>query len=161
MTTDKITFWHQKLQTSRQALHALLTSLTPSQWDASVYSEGQPWLVKTVVSHLIDSERGMSIHVHKIRKGQETIPEGFDLNRWNASVQTRIGNLSPDALLTNLEETRAKTFEGMATLKSHEWSLTGRHASRGIITVEQYYETIHGHELMHTRDIKAALRSNQ
>lgn len=157
MTTDKKTVWKQKLAQARMELRILLTSLNPEQWGSIVFSEGDSWTVSTVVSHLIDSERGMSIHVHKIRKGEETIPEGFDLQRWNAGVKKRMGNLPSGELLAKLAETRAKTLEVMDSLKEEEWSLTGRHGSRGIITIEQYYETIHGHELSHTKDIKEAL----
>jgi hypothetical protein len=158
MTIDKATAWKQKLAQSRMALRLLLTSLKPEDWQTSIYGEGKSWTVSTVVSHLIEAERGMSIHVHKIRKGEETIPEGFDLDRWNAGVQKRMGALTPDELLSGLAEMRAKTLEVMDTIRDEEWALTGRHASRGIITIEQYYETMYGHELMHTQDIKEALR---
>lgn len=157
MTTNKKAAWKQKLAQSRMALRALLTSLSPEQWEAPVFSEGEPWTVTTVVSHLIDSERGMSIQIHRTRKGEETLPAGFDLDRWNAGVKDRMGVLAPAELLAQLAETRAKTLEVMDSLQDEDWSLTGRHASRGIITVEQFYETIHGHELAHTADIKTAL----
>jgi hypothetical protein len=110
-----------------------------------------------VVSHLLDSEKGMSIQIHKSRKGEETIPEGFDIDRWNASVQKRVGDLSPAELLVALETTRAKTIDVMNSLKDEDWSRTGRHPSRGVITIEQYYETIYGHELIHAEDMKRAL----
>lgn len=155
--TTRIEQWQQTLAEARQQLLALLTSLTPAQWESVTFSEGEPWTVATVVSHLIDGERGMSIQIHKTRKGEPTIPEGFDLNRWNAGVKKRVGNLSPAELLEALTATRAKTLEGLATLTEEEWSLTGRHPSRGVITIEQYYETIAGHDLLHARDIKQAL----
>lgn len=149
--------WKDKLAQSRADLLTLLSSLTPEQWGTVVFSEGDRWTIHTVVSHLVDSERGMSIQVHKIRKGEETVPEGFDLQRWNAGVKKRIGDASATDLLAALSNTRAKTLEVMDSLQEHEWSLQGRHPSRGMITVEQYYETIHGHEIIHARDIRAAL----
>jgi len=157
MSTEKKTLWQTKLAESRTALLAVLNALTAEQWPAPVFSEGDTWTVKTVVSHLLDSERGMSIQVHKIRKGEETVPANFDLERWNAGVQKRVGDITPDELIANLKATRAKTLEVLNSLNDTEWSLTGRHPSRGIITVEQYYETIHGHELTHTADIARAL----
>ena len=160
MTIDNANTWKQKLAQSRMTLRLLLTSLKVEDWQTSIFSEGISWTISTVVSHLIESERGMSIHVHKIRKGEDTIPEGFDLDRWNAGVKKRMGELTPEELLTQLAETRAKTLEVMDSLRDEEWALTGRHASRGIITIEQYYETMYGHELMHTKDIKEALAEN-
>ncbi|MDQ3249437.1 MAG: DinB family protein, partial [Chloroflexota bacterium] len=144
MTDDKRTIWTENLVQSRQALLAVLHSLTPAQWDAVVFHDSEPqhdsepWTVSTLISHLIDSERGMSIQVHKIRKGEETMPPGFDLDRWNAGVTQRIGVLSPAELLARLETTRTKTIETMNSLTEAEWSLSGQHPFRGLITIEQY-----------------------
>ncbi len=149
--------WQQKLAESRQALLTLLESLQPDDWAKTVFSDGDQWTVKTVVSHLLDSERGMSIHVHKIRKGEETLPPEFDLQRWNANVTKRVGDPTTAELLTGIQETRARTLGLLQQVQDHEWELTGRHPARGVITVEQYYETIYGHELMHTADIRNAL----
>lgn len=157
MSVDRKTEWQQKLAASRAALLALLTSLQPEQWTQPVFTEGDTWTVTTVVSHLLDSERGMSIQIHKTRKGEETIPEGFDINRWNASVQKRVGNLSSAELIAGLEVTRAKTLDVMNSLQDEDWIRTGRHPTRGLITIEQYYETIYGHELSHAADMKRAL----
>jgi uncharacterized protein (TIGR03083 family) len=149
--------WTERLGAARRQLLDVLQALAPAQWQTPVFSEGEPWTVTTVLAHLIDSERGMSIQVHKIRKGQETVSEGFDLNRWNAGVTKRMGEPSPEELLSLLAATRAKTLEVMSTLKDEEWALTGRHPSRGMITIEQYYETIAGHEATHAQDIQKAL----
>lgn len=157
MSANKLHEWQTQLAASRATLLTLLQGLTPEQWTTPVFSEGEPWTIRTVVSHLLDSERGMSIQVHKIRKGEETVPPDFDIARWNAGVQKRVGDLSPAELLAGLEATRAKTLSVMASLQANEWALTGRHPARGIITIEQYYETIHGHEVTHTADIAQAL----
>lgn len=157
MSVDRKTHWQEKLAESRAALFALLNSLQPGQWHAPVFSEGDTWNVATVVSHLLDSERGMSVQVHKSRKGEETLPPGFDLDRWNAGVPKRIGNLSPAELIAALETTRAKTLDVMNSLQDEDWARTGRHPSRGVITIDQYYETIHAHELIHADDIRKAV----
>ncbi|MEZ4705796.1 MAG: DinB family protein [Caldilineaceae bacterium] len=157
MSAEKRQMWQQKMAESRAALKAILDALEPAQWSTPVFSEGSVWTVKTVVSHLLDSERGMSIQVHKIRKGEETVPEGFDLARWNAGVEKRVGELTPAQFMEALAQTRARTLQGMDSLSDEEWALTGRHPSRGMITVEQYYETMYGHELMHGADIRKAV----
>ncbi|MCB0089305.1 MAG: DinB family protein [Caldilineaceae bacterium] len=157
MSAEKRQMWQQKMAESRAALTEILDKLAPEQWSTPVFSEGAVWTVKTVVSHLLDSERGMSIQVHKIRKGEETVPEGFDLTRWNAGVEKRVGDLTPAQFMEALAQTRARTLQGMDSLSDDEWALTGRHPSRGMITVEQYYETMHGHEMIHGEDIRKAV----
>ncbi|MEZ4621048.1 MAG: DinB family protein [Caldilineaceae bacterium] len=157
MSESKNAQWNAKLAASRHELLTFLTGLQPAQWTTTVFSEGDSWTIKTVVSHLLDSERGMSIQVHKIRKGEETIPHDFDLARWNAGVAKRVGDLSPAELMAGLEATRAKTLELLDKVEDREWELTGRHPARGVITIDQYYETIHGHELIHTADMRKAV----
>ncbi len=158
MSAERSAQWKRKLSESREALFELLRGLAPEQWQATVFAEGETWTVATVLAHLVESERGMSIHVHRIRKGEETVPEDFDLERWNAGLIRRTGDVSPEELMANAVSTRAKTLEVMESLDDGEWELTGRHASRGEITVAQYYETIHAHEVGHLGDIRAALR---
>ena len=151
--------WTQSLADARSALLETLNGLSPEQWETVVFGEGDAWTVSTIVGHLIDSERGMSIHVHKIRKGEETLPAGFDLTRWNAGVKQRVGNPTPLELLAGLEATRARTLQGLNGLEEGDWERTGQHPSRGVITVEQYYETIAGHERMHLDNIKEVLEA--
>jgi hypothetical protein len=147
----------QKLSQARTELENLLSSLTPDQWHTPIISEGDTWTVLDIVAHLVENERGMSIHVHKIRQGKETVPEGFDLTQWNAGLKGRMGSPTPADLRQNLAQTRAKTLEVLDSIQDAEWELIGRHPARGTITIEQYYETMAGHDRQHTNDIKKAL----
>lgn len=151
---DKKTYWNERLTQSRASLNAVLDRLSPNQWQARVYGEGQDWTVRDVVSHLIDSENGMSIHIYKIRKGRETVSEEFDLDQWNAGVRERIGDANPAELRQRLGAVRERLLEGLATISGDEWQLTGRHPFRGIISIEQYFETITDHEILHTGHIR-------
>ncbi len=154
--SHQLQIYQVRLAEARQELLSLLQSLTPEQWQTTVFNDSD-WTVNTLVAHLIDSERGLSIQIHKIRKGEETVPEGFDLNRWNAGVRKRMGELSPEELFEQLERTRARTLEGMATLSDAEWNLRGRHPSEGIVTIEQYYQIIADHDRLHGQHIREAL----
>lgn len=157
MTTDRTAHWTAKLGESRSALFEFLEGLSPEQWQTPVFSEGDTWTIQSVLAHLVENERGMSIHVHKIRKGEPTVPDDFDLTRWNAGVNKRVGNVTPQELMKRAVATRAKTLEVMRSLEEDEWALTGRHPSRGEISVEQYYETMAAHELGHLDDMRRAL----
>lgn len=157
MSSERRAHWKGKLGESREALLTLLDSLSPEQLQTPVFAEGDTWTVATVLAHLVESERGMSIHVHKIRKGEATIPDDFDLERWNAGLTRRTGDVAPEELMASAVVTRARTLEVMESLEDSEWGLTGRHPSRGEVTIDQYYETIHAHEVGHLGDIRAAL----
>lgn len=157
MSTERKERWASKLNESRRALFELLSSLSPQQWQTPVFAEGDTWTVATVLAHLVESERGMSIHVHKIRKGEATIAPDFNLERWNAGIVRRIGDAVPAELLASAATTRARTLQLMDSLGDEEWQLTGLHPSRGEISVEQYYQTIHAHEVGHLHDLRTAL----
>jgi hypothetical protein len=157
MTTNQIQRLQEQLAVTRRELLALLHSLRTDQWQTPVFSDGDHWNVAMLVTHLAEAERGMSIQVHKIRKGEETVPANFELNRWNAGVRARMGERTPLELLELLNATRDKTLAVMATLGDEEWALTGRHPSRGIITIAQYYETMAGHDREHAAAIRNAL----
>ena len=86
MSAERKALWKRKFDESRTALFELLNSLSTEQWQTTVFAEGDTWTVATVLAHLVESERGMSIHVHKIRKGEATIADDFDLERWNAGL---------------------------------------------------------------------------
>ena len=158
MSTDKNAEYMQKLTQARTNLLNLLNSLTEEQLQVPVISEGQTWTALDIVAHLLENERAMSIHVHKIRNGRETVPAEFDLKQWNAGLKERVGTLpSLKEMLNELAQVRVKTIEVMGSLGEEEWNLEGRHPNQGMITIEQYYETIAGHDTWHTNDIKKGL----
>jgi len=161
ITVDKKTYWQKQLAQSRAGLNELLDTLSEEQWQTTVFSEDQSWTVQNVVTHLVESEMGMSIHIHKIRKGRETLPKGFKIDDWNAGLTDRMGDTTPEELRQKLGPVRERTLQGMETLSDDEWSLTGVHPTRGTITIEQYYETISGHETSHTNDIKQAIANQE
>ena len=145
------------LNQARTDLKVLLSALNEAQWQTTVISEGQGWTVADIVAHLLENERGMSIQVHKIRQGRETVPEGFDLTQWNAGLRDRNDPAAPSELLADLDQVRTKTLEVLRSIQESEWNLQGRHPSRGMITIEQYYQTIAGHDQHHADDIRKGL----
>jgi uncharacterized protein (TIGR03083 family) len=157
MPTNKHQFYKKRLAETRAELQSLLASLDEEQWQTLVFSEGNSWTVLDVVAHLIENERAMSIHVHKIQQRKATVPEDFDIHEWNAGLKERMGNPTPQQLLESLAETRIRTLEKMDTIKGKQWYLMGHHPVRKRISIEQYYETIFLHEMFHTIDIKKAL----
>ncbi len=157
MTDNKNEFYKEQISQARTNLIDLLKSLSEEQLQTQVFSEGNTWTVLDIVAHLLENEQAMSVHVHKIRKGRETVPEGFDLEEWNAGLHQRTETRSLAEMLNDMVAAREKTLEVLASIKDNEWALQGRHPLRQTITIEQYYETITGHDSWHIKDIKKAL----
>lgn len=157
MATDKKSQIKEDLAQAKAELTELLNSLTEEQWQTTIFSEGDSWTVRDVVAHLVDAEPGLSIHIHKIQRGKETIPENFNIDKWNAGVKERMAGRTPAELLQGLDEVRAKTLEKLETVQDDEWQLTGRHPTAGVQTIEQYYGIISNHQRQHAADIKRGL----
>ncbi len=157
MSTDKNTLYKTEIIRARTEFVDLVSSLNEEQLQTPVISEGLTWNVLDIVAHILENERAMSIHVHKIRQGRETVPENFDLEKWNAGLKERMEPRPLEDMLTDLEQARVKTLEVLASIKEEEWDLQGHHPLRSRITIEQYYETIAGHDSWHARDIRKAL----
>jgi hypothetical protein len=158
MPTDKKSMWKDRLTQAKTELENLLLSLDEAQLHTPVITEGNGWTPLDILAHLLENERGMSIHIYKIRQGRETVPEDFSLEKWNAGLKERMGtdhNLAE--LLDNLAQVRTRTLQELDSLKDDEWALTGRHPDRGLITIEQYYETMASHMSWHAQDIKKGL----
>ena len=109
MSTEKKAMFKAKLTEARNQLTELLQSLSEEQLNTPVIADGDEWTPLNVVSHLVENERGMSIHIYKVRNGRETVPETFKVEDWNAGLKERMGQPSREELLKALEETRTKT----------------------------------------------------
>jgi hypothetical protein len=157
MSTDKKAKWKEQLTAARTEFTQLLLSLDQTQLQTPVLSEDSAWTPLDIAAHLLENERGMSIHVYKIRHGRETVPEGFDLDHWNSGLKERIGTPTLQDLLQGLAEVRARTLQEIDAIEDDEWTLEGRHPFRGLINVEQYFETMVGHDRWHARDIRKGL----
>jgi len=157
--SDKKAAIKQHLSETKAALDAILQNLIPEHWELMVFSDGDSWTIQDMITHLVEAEMGMSIQVHKIRQGKETIPTGFDLDKWNSGVKQRMGELSPTELIQKMAEVRAQTLARLDTIEEHEWALQGRHPSMGMSTIEQYYQIIAAHQQQHAADIQRAVAS--
>lgn len=145
------------LARSRLILEETIKSLTPQQWETQVQSEGERWTARQIVSHLLDAERGMTGQMQRILVGQPTIPDGFDLDRWNRGAVRKLADLAPEALIIGLAESRAALLEFVDGLTDGDLSRQGRHPALGLISIERYLQQIADHEAGHAADIRAAL----
>lgn len=145
------------LARSRLILEETIERLTPQQWETQVQSEGERWTARQIVAHLLDAERGMTGQMQRILAGQPTIPDDFDLDRWNRGAVRKLADLAPDDLLIGLAESRAALLEFVDNLTDADLSRQGRHPSLGLISIERYLQQIADHEAGHAADIRAAL----
>jgi uncharacterized protein (TIGR03083 family) len=142
-----------ELDRARHELATLLASLQPDQWQLPVYGEGENWTVHNVVSHLVDGEFGMTVQIERIRRGEPTVPEDFDLDRWNKRAVAKMAEKKPEELRQALDNNRSRLLKALETVEENEWGLKGRHSSLRVLSIEQYFYLIASHEARHTADI--------
>lgn len=137
-----------------------LRNLSNAQWQMVLYEEPYPWTVRDMVAHLLSSEEGLPRIAKDVAEGGPGAPQGFDYNAYNAEEQARLEEIPPKDLLAGLADNRKSTITWVSGLEETVLDRTGHHPALGESTVETLINVIHGHQLMHMRDLKALLRSS-
>jgi len=136
---------------------AVFGSISPAQWDAVLYEEPYPWTVRDLLAHFLSAEKGLLRLAQDIAAGGPGAPEGFDYDGFNAAEQKRLAGIPPQRLLADLIAARQQTIEWVAGLSEADLDKVGRHPALGEIDLETFINAIYGHQLLHMRDLMAAL----
>jgi hypothetical protein len=145
------------LAQARLGLRTLLMRLNEEQWHAQVYHDDEPWAVIDLVRHMVDAERGLSLNVRRIIRGEDGIPPDFDRDRWNRSRVRKMADTGPKDLLADMATNRAHLLELIDELQDDDWNKEGRAPWLDIVTVERFLNQIWQHEAGHTADIAEAV----
>ncbi|MEB2334037.1 MAG: maleylpyruvate isomerase N-terminal domain-containing protein [Anaerolineaceae bacterium] len=147
-----------KLKSEGEKIYAFFADLTDERWRAKVYTEGETWSTRDVLSHLISSERGLINLFERIRAGGEGVSEDFSINRYNAAQQERMKDLPPHELLEQYKEVRSNSVAWVAGLKEEELEIQGRHPFLGMTKIRDMIKLLYVHNQNHYRDIKKVLK---
>lgn len=135
-----------------------LQGLTEGDMPVEVYSsEDATWTVKDLLGHLADGERGNFGQAKRLVAGEQTVPEDFDLDRWNRGAVRRAAETSPDDLLRVISESYSSALAFLETLDESDLDKVGRHSSGEMMTTEAFLRRMVNHRLEHVTDIKSAL----
>ena len=146
-----------KLQAEGEKFTALFASLTDAQWQAEVYTEGETWTLRNVLSHFVTSERGLVRLFEQIRLGGAGSPDDFSIDRYNASQQQKTKELSPQQLLEQYKEVRADSVAWTLSLGPADLDKQGKHPFIGMTTIREMIKMLYLHNQIHYRDLKKAL----
>jgi hypothetical protein len=152
-----------------QSLHSYLTDAHSETWkvlmglraedlEVPLYMQAEPgWKVRDAVAHLADAEHGLLGQVRRLVAGQQTVPEDFDLNRWNRGAVRRRAGRSLEDLLEELRTGHEAALAFLATVPEESFDRVGRHGSGEWLTVEAYFRRMADHRREHVGDITRAL----
>jgi hypothetical protein len=148
----------EKLKTEAEKFVEIFSRLTDDQWLAEVYTEGETWTIRNVLSHFVTSERGLVKLFESIRQGGTGIADDFSIDRYNASQQQKTKDLLPAELLEQYKAIRGNSVNWVSGLKDEELEIKGRHPFLGETTLREMIKMLYLHNQIHYRDLKKVLR---
>ncbi len=153
----------EKLKTEGEKFIRIFSELKDDQWQAEVYTEGETWTIRNVLSHFVTSERGLVKLFESIRQGCTGAADDFSIDRYNASQQQKTKDHPPAELLEQYKEVRGNSVNWVSRLKDDELEIKGRHPFLGETTLREMIKMLYLHNQIHYRDLKKVLsvRSNE
>ena len=155
---SELTDLAEKLKSEGDRFISIFSALTDDQWNQEVYTEGSIWTIRNILSHFVTSERGLIKLFEQIRQGGAGSADDFSIDRYNAAMQERTKNLSPQELLEQYKEIRANSIAWVSGLKEEELEITGRHPFLGQTMIREMIKMLYIHNLTHYRDMKKAMK---
>lgn len=155
---SEITELAEKLKLEGEKIHGIFSAFTDGQWNSEVYTEGTTWTIRNVLSHLVTSERGLLKLFEKIRQGEDGASLDFSIDRYNASMQARTQELTPNELLEQYRSVRAESIAWTSGLAESDLELRGRHPFLGVTTIREMIKMLYIHNQTHYRDMKKVLK---
>ena len=147
-----------KLQSEGEKFFALFAGLTDEQWQMEVYTEGDTWTIRNVLSHFVTSERGLVKLFERIRTTGEGASEDFSIDRYNAAQQQKTRDLPPQELLEQYKAIRSDSIAWTLSLEESDLEKVGRHPYLGMTTIREMLKMLYLHNQIHYRDMKRVLK---
>lgn len=147
-----------KLRSEGEKFYTLFAGLTDEQWLMEVYTEGETWTIRNVLSHFVTSERGLLKLFERIRRTGEGASEEFSIDRYNAAQQQRTKDLSPQELLEEYKAIRSDSVAWTLSLDESELEKQGRHPFLGMTSLREMLKMLYLHNQLHYRDMKKVLK---
>ncbi len=148
----------EKLKSEGEKFTGVFSALTDEQWQAEVYTEGETWTIRNVLSHFVTSERGLVKLFEQIRQGGSGAADDFSIDRYNTAQQEKTKELLPAELLEQYRSVRANSINWVTGLKESELELQGRHPFMGMTSIREMIKMLYLHNQLHYRDLKKVLK---
>ncbi|MEK6256808.1 MAG: DinB family protein, partial [Chloroflexota bacterium] len=108
-----------------------IKSIPEDVLDTQLYDDGDQWTIRKTCIHLVEAEGSIPKLIKNILDGREGVPIDFDLDRYNASMVKKLGELSQEEIVSRMTELRAETVKMISELNEDDLGKTGRHPFMG------------------------------
>jgi hypothetical protein len=147
-----------RLKSEGEKVVAFFQSLTPPQWEYSIYLEGSGWSVRDVLAHFVSAEIGNSELIGNIVSGGSGAPEGFDIDVYNEKQVAALQNELPVRLLEMFVRARSRTIQQVMQMSQNDLERIGRNPFLGEVPLVEIVKLIYRHNQIHLRDLKRLLK---
>lgn len=155
--TERTEFLKKRLTAAQNEMLAVLDQIG-DHWEAPVYADGAAWNARQVMIHLAEAEEGLFGQMKAIvETGQSTVPDDFDLERYNKRSVEKRNHMTADEAREAQAAARAAMLAWVDTLTDEDLQKQGRHPFIGIIPIDMYLRVIARHQKDHAADIAHAL----
>jgi hypothetical protein len=155
---SEITELAEKLKSEGERFVSIFSGLSDDQWQTEVYTEGATWTIRNVLSHFVTSERGLLKLFEQIRQGGAGAANDFSIDRYNAAMQARTQEFTPQELLEQYKSIRANAIAWTSSLTDADLEKQGRHPFLGTTTIREMIKMLYIHNLTHYRDMKKVIK---
>ncbi len=147
-----------KLKSEGEKFDSLFAGLTDEQWQSEVYTEGETWTLRNVLSHFVTSERGLVKLFEQIRLGGTGAADDFSIDRYNAAQQRKTENLTSQELLEQYKAVRADSIAWTLSISELDLEKQGKHPFLGMTSIREMIKMLYLHNQLHYRDMKKVLK---
>lgn len=144
----------ERLEKEGQKVVSYFSALPEEGWLTEVYTEGDTWTIRHVLSHFVTSERGLHKLFRSVREGGLGASDDFSIDRYNARQQEKSKDLSPDELLEQYADVRADLIKWVSNLSQEDLAKEGRHPFIGQVQLVEMIKMIYLHNQIHFKDIR-------
>jgi DinB superfamily len=155
---SEVTELAEKLKTEGERFVSIFSGLTDEQWSQEVYTEETTWTIRNVLAHFVTAERALVKLFEQIRQGGPGAADDFSIDRYNAAMQARTKELTPQDLLEQYRQVRANSITWVSGLKETELEIIGRHPFLEMTTIREMIKLLYIHNQTHYRDMKKAMK---
>ncbi len=148
----------EKLKSEGERMASIFSAFEDDQWNQEVYTEGTTWTIRNVLSHFVTSERGLVKLFEQIRQGGAGAADDFSIDRYNASMQEKTKEISPQELIEQYRQIRANTISWVSGLQESDLEIRGRHPFLGQTELREMIKLLYIHNLTHYRDMKKVIK---
>ncbi|OGO08769.1 MAG: hypothetical protein A3K46_03305 [Chloroflexi bacterium RBG_13_60_9] len=153
MTSQRIQELFKRLERNKSLVLRTFANVQPDGWGKAVHGKPGAWTLRDLLAHFVSSERMLLKLSKDIAGGGPGAPEGFNYDEFNRKEQETYRAHEPEELVRLFGEARDSTLEWMGSLVEGSLDRKGRHPALGEVTLEAVLSTIHGHILLHIREL--------